>query len=423
MKSSIKIIPFILIFTALPSFVKADQTALALTSTVVTLNNETTPATASATSGTVLGIQAPVEPPIITQIKNAKQQLAGVNLNYAISPTYKNVKNKNTGKTTKTLTGHNLWAKDIALAILDPQSGQTIIVKGMQEGKKMTFRDPAAQVKLTYFNGVNSKFSVSKPEGGKVLALKYLITNPETGKKADILSGMYEAIYVPSSPDLADPAVIKYGEEYLNGVIKSVAEDLKNTPSRSFLGKTITEAIRPALIKALVYAEHTDTTTLLSGNSQAIKNSLNNLNVLFAANEGDTYKYSVSSAGARGISQFMPATYKSLAERHKDANLIPDFVAGMNDHKNSIKATYLLLDDYAAAVRQKAASGFAEGRIFDYGAAAYNGGVTRIAKAVNNYGPYWTEYYHGEENSLRNETVNYLKKIYAVIPIFNDQTI
>lgn len=438
-----------------------------------------TPENASSTAGQVLGLQAPDVPQIITEIKNAKQLLSDVKLNYALSPVYKNIKNKKTGKTTRTLTGYNLWAKDIALAVLDPATRNVAIVKGMQEGKKMSFNDPAAEIKLKSFNGVNSKFQISRPENGAVIALKYLITGPESGSKEAIESALSEAIYVPSSPSLAGADVLKYGEDYLNTVIKQAVAELQTVPSQSFPGKMLTEAIRPALIKALVYAEHTDTSAILSENDEAVKNTINNLNVLFAANEGDAYKYSVSSAGARGIAQFMPGTYAGLAQRHPEAGLISDFVLGMSDHKNSIKAMYLLLDDYAGAVRAKASGGFAEGQIFDYGAASYNGGVTRVAKAVNMFGVNWNAdqsnqaatlnaqagglkshisslasqikkakdkktktALQGELDSaksslaqtqnqlaalkdatLRNETLNYLKKIYKVIHIFNDQAV
>ena len=140
---------------------------------------------------------------------------------------------------------------------------------------------------------------------------------------------------------------------------------------------------------------------------------------------------------------------------------------------------YLLLDDYAGAVRIKASQGFSEGQVFDYGAASYNGGVTRVALAVNTYGTNWNQdqsaqiaglnaqvqslssqskslkqkikkttdsksravlqaqlktttqslaeaknqLSQAQSATLRAETVNYLKKIYRVIPYFNDMAI
>lgn len=441
------------------------ETPTSAPTTTNTLVSTSTPITATSTStasSTSTGLSMPPEPQILVQISQAKQLLDAVQLNYAISPVYKNVRNRKTGKTTRTLASYNLWAKDIALAILDPSTGNIKVTMGMQTGKAMKFSDPNFDIKLSYFNGVNSKFTVNQPAGGIVLALKYLIAGTETGSKNAIVASLSPSVYVPYSSALSDPAVAQYGADYVNGVIKTVVAQLQGLPSSAIPGDTITQAIPPAMIKALVYAEHTDTTTALNGD---VQNSVDQLNILFATNQGDAYKYSVSTAGARGIAQFIPSTYTSLVQRHPEANLIPDFAAGMSDHVNSIKAMYLLLDDYAGDVRVKAAQGFASGRVFDYAAASYNGGTTRVANAVNTYGQDWNADHTDQINalnsevaslkyqikktkdkktkaalqaqessdinqladlksaSLKSETVNYLAKIYKVITLFNDQTI
>lgn len=433
--------------------------------------------TSTSTQTSVTGLQTPAVPQIIAEIQQAKTLLQNISLNHALSPIYKNVKNKKTGKTVKTLTGYNLTAKDIALAIADA-NGNIIITKGMQTGTTMVFNDPAVNVSLTKFNGVNSTFQVNQPAGGTVVALKYLISNPDTGSKTAIEKGLSESLYTPYSSQLSSPEVIAYGAAYLDGVINKVALDLQNIPSTAIPGETITQAIPPAMIKSLIYAEHTDTSKVLKGD---VQDTANQLNILFATNLGDTYKYSVSNDGysSRGIAQFVGSTYLSLVSRHPEAGLISDFVTGMEDHENSIKAMYLLLDDYAGTVRVKATQGFASGQVFEYGAAAYNGGTTRVTNAVNTFGDNWNTDHSGEINtlqaqvnsaqatvtslkkqvkaakdkktkaslnsqltsaqsqlndlsgqlsklqsaSLRNVTVNYLTKIYKVIQYFNSQTI
>ncbi len=445
---------------------------------------------ATTSTSTLTGIKeltVPPVPQIITEIAQAKAMLQGVSLNYALSPVYKNVKTsakggsasggKKTGKTTQVLTGYNLTAKDIALAIAD-QNGNITITKGMLVGTTMVFNDPAVNVNLLKFNGVNSSFQVNQPQGGTVVALKYLISNPDTGSKTKIEKGLSESLYTPYSSQLSSPEVIAYGAAYLDGIIKNVVADLQNIPSTAIPGETITQAIPPAMIKSLVYAEHTDTSKVLSGD---VVDTANQLNILFATNQGDTYKYSVSNDGysSRGIAQFVGSTYLSLVSRHPEAGLNPDFVAGMQDHENSIKAMYLLLDDYAGTVRVKASQGFVSGHVFEYGAAAYNGGTARVASAVNTYGDNWNTDHSGEINtvqdqlssaksavaglkkqiktakdkktkadlnsqlvaktsqmndlsgqlakmqsaSLRNVTVNYLAKIYKVIQYFNGTTV
>jgi len=467
----IKII-FTILLALSPTFAFADTATTTNASATSTSTSATAP---TSTPGSVLGMQTLQIPAIIGQIKQAKAQLSAINLNHALIPVYKTIKNKKTKKTSSVVSKYNLGDKDIALAILDPSSGNTIITVGRQNGKAMVFPDPAVDVQLVKFNGVNSKFQVNRPAGGTVIALKYLISSADSGSKTAIENGLSQAIYVPYSDSLGSPDVVAYGANYLNNLINNVTLQLQNIPSQAIPGEMITQAIPPAMIKALIYAEHTDTATVLYGGDT--QGTINQLNILLATNEGDAFKYSVSTAAARGIAQFIPSTYDSLVKRHPEAGLNPDFVAGMADHLNSIKAMYLLLDDYAGAVRVQASQGFVASRVFDYGAASYNGGTSRVAKAVNTFGSSWNADRSGDINStqaqinslsyqakslkkkiaatkdkktkatlqaqlaaaqnqlasdnnqlaqlkaasLKNETVNYLAKIYKVIQYFNDQ--
>jgi hypothetical protein len=229
--------------------------------------------------------------------------------------------------------------------------------------------------------------------------LKYLITPIENGSKDEIVKSLYEVIYVPYSSKLNQQDVADYGDAYLNNMIKQAESQLMNIPAASQGGKTVPQAISPALVKALIYAEHMDTTEFLSSSNPTPL--INKVNVLFAGNEGDTYKYSVSSANARGISQFIPSTYASLVKRHPEANLTADYVAGMSDHVNAIKATFLLLDDYTASVQNQSAGNFVLASPSEYGVASYNGGVTRIARSIKNFGAQWSDSRSDQINILQ----------------------
>jgi hypothetical protein len=211
----------------------------------------------------------------------------------------------------------------------------------------------------------------------------------ETGSKAAIENAMYSGVYVPYSPELLDDTVSAHGAAYLDALITQASKELANKPSASQPGKTIPEAIKPELVRALIYAEHMDTTEFLTtkDTNQLVKK----VNILLAGNEGETWKYSVSSAGAAGISQFIPSTYASLVKRHPDARLIPDFVTGMRNHNNAVKSTFILLDDYIKEVADRAPQHFISGHAFDYGVAAYNGGPVRVSNATKQFGALWYE--------------------------------
>ena len=383
--------------------------AFADTATSAQATATSTPASSTSTPAT-LSLQAPAIPPIIADIAQAKNLLNNITLNHVLAPVYKNIKNKKTGKTSKTLSSYTLTSKDVALAVLDPASGNVLTTIGKMSGTTMTFSDPVINVQLAKFNGVNSRFTVNRPAGGTVLAIKYLISNPDSGSKAAIEKGLYPAVYVPYSDNLDTPDVIAYGQNYLNGVINTVAQQLYGLPSSAIPGETITQAVPPPMIKALVYAEHSDTASILNGN---VENSLDQMNILLALNGPDTYKYSVSNDGysSRGIAQFVKSTYESLVQRHPETFLNPDYVAGMQDHVNSIKAMYLLLDDYAGDVRINASQGFVSSRVFDYGAASYNGGTTRVAKAVNAFGDAWNQDRSGQIAALSAQISNYKYQI------------
>jgi hypothetical protein len=67
----------------------------------------------------------------------------------------------------------------------------------------------------------------------------------------------------------------------------------------------------------------------------------NEIATLYSLNSRNTYRYSVSSAGAGGMIQMIPSTYKMIRELHPAADLQPDFVTGMRDHANALEAMLL----------------------------------------------------------------------------------
>lgn len=353
-----------------------------------------------ASTPQVLGVKTIT---LYDRIEQAKKLLEPIKLNYQLVPQYKTSKATRSKKAVKTLSHYTLPKKDLALAVFNPNTGQTEIVMGILEDTSVSFPPQYSQydIQKIRFNGVNTTFKVNKPSGGKVLALKYLITPKESGSKAEIENAMYSGVYVPYSQELIEESVTKAGEKYINDIIAQVSKELANKPSVSEPGKMIPETIKPELVRALVYAEHMDTTEFL--NTQDTKLLADKVNVLLAGNKSDTWKYSVSSAGAAGISQFIPSTYKSLVNRHKDITFNPDFVAGMRDHVNALKATFVLLDDYIAEVRNRAPEHFLPGHAFDYGVAAYNGGPVRVSRAAKQYGATWYEANDGQLNAVEEE--------------------
>ncbi len=336
----------------------------------------------------------PTEPPtatstvplLIQKIQAAKDLLNSVKLNYTIV-TLSKIKKISKTKSKKSITGYTTDGEGIAVAVYDPSADSITIVQGTQHGKNFSFSDPTVSLQAGRFNGVNTPFVVTKPAGAIVIALKYLITPTSAGSKKSLLNQLHEATYVPYSDAFNQTDIYAYGNSYVDNVIQQAIAQLHDMRSQRSSGLSVASAVNPALIKSLIYSEHMDQTQLL--NNPDTQGLVNKLNVLFAINDGDTFRYSASTANARGIAQFIPSTYRSLVNRYPQAHLIPDFNTGMEDHVNSITAAFLLIDDYISDVARGLGDAFDDSEAPYYGAAAYNGGTTRVIKAVKQFGANW----------------------------------
>jgi hypothetical protein len=96
------------------------------------------------------------------------------------------------------------------------------------------------------------------------------------------------------------------------------------------------------IAERLCLVEHVDHFRFRQENRSALYDEIFSL---YALNELDTYRYSVSSAGAGGMVQMIPWTYNLMRQRHPGAGLIPDFVQGMRNHGNALQAMLLYMND------------------------------------------------------------------------------
>ena len=130
---------------------------------------------------------------------------------------------------------------------------------------------------------------------------------------------------------------------------------------------------------------------------------------IIGANTSDAYAYSRSTAGARGLFQFIPGTYEKMLRKYRKAALERSFVMGSHDLVNAAKASLLLFDsdlgdlpgDYLLAMGTDVQA------VTRYLAAAYNCGSKRVERSLKSRGAEWTYL-------LPEETRTYLKKFDAV---------
>lgn len=176
-------------------------------------------------------------------------------------------------------------------------------------------------------NGVNTPIELEDVNGVKLVPL--LVQYPVVRK------GQYieTAYYMSTHPGLVTPEVVAAGRLYVRNVI-DIARDRLEEKGIKIQPKIADIAERLAAV------EHVDHHRFRTEPHRVI---YDDIYTLFALNEGQTYKYSVSSAGAGGMVQMIPSTYRMVRSWHPNVPLMPDFVAGMQNHVNASQAMLLYM--------------------------------------------------------------------------------
>lgn len=178
-------------------------------------------------------------------------------------------------------------------------------------------------------NGVNTAVTVFD-EAGRSLAPLLVEFPIERG-------GVYRetAYYTSAHPAILSPELVVAGEVYVRGSVDIAAKRLRE--KGVFISPEIVD-----VAERLVIVEHVDHFRFRNENRLALYQEIYSL---FALNELDTYRYSVSSAGAGGMVQMIPWAYNLMRQRHPGVGLIPDFVVGMRTHSNAMQAMLLYMRD------------------------------------------------------------------------------
>jgi hypothetical protein len=239
-------------------------------------------------------------------------------------------------------------------------------------------------------NGVNTPISIVDSTG--VAHTPLIVQYPV------IRDGKYmeTAYYVSTHTGIVTPEVVSAGKLYVRNVIE-IARDRLADKGINIQPKVADIAERLATV------EHVDHMRFKNESRPTI---YNDIFTLYALNEGQTYRYSVSSAGAGGMVQMIPATYRMMRSRYPGVGLMPDFVEGMRDHVNATQAMLLYMqmtwNDLVAsptignAIVNKIAT---QEQLM---AAGYNSNPARLAGYINRGGENWT-------NLIPNETKMYLQ--------------
>jgi len=246
------------------------------------------------------------------------------------------------------------------------------------------------KIKIVRPNGVNTPVIIT--DYTNKVHLPLMVQYPvERGGK------YYEtAYYMSTHPGLVTPEVVNAGKFYVKNTIDIARERLKQ--KGYFIAPKIAD-----IAERLSIVEHVDHYRF---RTEYHPNIYNDIFTLYALNEGQTYRYSVSSAGAGGMVQMIPSTYAMIRRLYPSANLMPDFVEGMRNHVNASEAMLLYIqmtyNDLAASptVADALSSGIAtEAELMSAG---YNSNPARLPGYIKRGGANW-------KNLIPRETQIYLQ--------------
>ena len=207
-------------------------------------------------------------------------------------------------------------------------SKQTFLTKGA-EINTVTSEGTSVTVRIIRANGVNTAMTIFTPDGKALAPLTIEYPIERRGKFLET------AYYTSAHPALLSKDLVRSGQSYVRNMLDLAAKRLRDKGVQ----------ISPMLVdvaERLCVVEHVDHQRFREENRPALYDEIYSL---FALNELDTYRYSVSSAGAGGMVQMIPWAYNLQRTRYPGIGLTPDFVMGMRNHGNALQAMLLYMHD------------------------------------------------------------------------------
>lgn len=232
-------------------------------------------------------------------------------------------------------------------------------------------------IRVLRANGVNTAVAIFDSEGRSLVPLVVEFPIEKRGVFREM------AYYTSAHPALLSPDLSRSGRAYVHRMIDLANKRLKE--------KGI--VISPQIIdvaERLCLVEHVDHDRFRLENRLTLFDEIYSL---FALNEPDTYRYSVSSAGAGGMVQMIPWAYNLVRQRHPGVGLTPDFVVGMRNHANALEAMLLYMqdtwNDLAASEDVQYALNAKLATQTELLAAGYNSNAARLPLYIRRGGASW----------------------------------
>jgi len=274
----------------------------------------------------------------------------------------------------------------VRIAFMDPQTskidfvslGKDVYLHTGAVNQAFSTGGKSVTVRTIRANGVNTPIQVIDSAGTALLPLMVQYPVEKGGRLIET------SYYMSTHPGLVTPEVVGAGKLYVHNVIEIARDRLRQK------GLSIQPGVAD-VAERLATVEHVDHDRF---RNEPSRNIFDDIFTLYALNEGQTYRYSVSSAGAGGMVQMIPSTYAMIRSRYANVGLMPDFVEGMRNHVNATEAMLLYMqmtwDDLVSnsSVAGAMSSGIATQK--QLMAAGYNSNPARLGGYIDRGGSNWT---------------------------------
>src|SRR5882724_6583842 len=281
-------------------------------------------------------------------------------------------------------------------------SKETFLTKGAAATMTSSLGIPL-DIRILRANGVNTAVSVFDPNGRSLTPL--LVQFPI--EKGGLFREM--AYYTSAHPALLSTDLVLSGQSYVHNMLELANKRLRE--KGVFISPDVLN-----VAERLCIVEHIDHDRFRLENRLTLFDEIYSL---YALNELDTYRYSVSVAGAGGMVQMIPWAYNLERQRHPGVGLIPDFVTGMRNHGNALQAMLLYMqdtwNDLAANDEVKYALNSKLATTSELLAAGYNSNAARLPLYLRRGGDEW-------KTLIPRETQTYLqiyKTFEGLVPLKN----
>ncbi|MCM3904726.1 MAG: hypothetical protein ND866_23770 [Pyrinomonadaceae bacterium] len=277
---------------------------------------------------------------------------------------------------------------------------ETFLTKGSEFQTTSSLGMPLS-VRVLRANGVNTAVTVFDNQGRSLTPLLVEFPIEKRGVFREL------AYYTSAHPALLSPELAQSGQLYIRNMLDLAAKRLGE--KGVFISPRIVD-----VAERLCLVEHVDHDRFRQENRGILFQEVYSL---FALNELDTYRYSVSSAGAGGMVQMIPWAYNLMKQRHPGVGLTPDFVVGMRNHGNALQAMLLYMqdtwNDLAANEEVQYALSAKLATQTELLAAGYNSNAARLPSYLKRGGSSW-------RTLIPRETQMYLqiyKNFEALVPM------